>query len=80
MSCCECESSTSYRITGEIWYKENIGGETEDDRYARIRCNKCQGKVGLVPTKFLEKFGIDREDIRNERCLEDPVEITIDLG
>lgn len=78
MSWCECENSTHYRITGEVWHEENKDGETFDTKYARIRCAECTGKVGVVPAKFLEKFEIDREDIKNGGGIE-PVTVEIDL-
>lgn len=82
MAICKCKNSTHYRITGEVWDKTGANPtkkDCEDSKYAHIRCAECDGKVGIIGAKILEKFGVPREEVHNGRCLEEPVEITIDL-
>lgn len=77
MSGCHCDDSANYRVTGEVTPHRVGDSVGTGEKFARIRCAECGGKVAHIGSDLLNVLGIPNEEIVNGRCLSESQQVTL---
>ena len=66
---------------GTIGYGDDIAPNARGERFVRIRCAECGGKVGWISIDLLRLLGLQEEQLDSENFDEnEEIVITIDLA